>query len=407
MTAPVLTSVAPGQDAGRWLLSKAVMFPLSLALWLIAWTSSSGGMRLSRIRIGAAFGAAKQDRRAESISPGSPSFGAKTLGGQMKWGIERSKLLTRMSTLPACGRLIGKQYDNFLRLKYDVNWRWARNPASSRSFRKAPPTLNTLQRRLVEELCSTGVAICHFEELFQDPGLWRSISEQVSEFSSSDEVQSVVRKRQQDFAERHNFGTIEHYIITKYSQDRNPLIAASNELLRFSLNPLILDVVNSYLNMWSKLIYFDMWYTLPLNTETRFASQRWHRDPEDRRKIRTFLYFSKVDTDAGAMEYLSGSHFGGPFEHVFRWEDPLGTPYPPDGEVERQIPASQHVILQGSPGTLIFCDTAGFHRGGFPEPYHASLRHRHSSLRPRFTADATRSTLPYVTLVGVLLQGSR
>ena len=48
---------------------------------------------------------------------------------------------------------------------------------------------------------------------------------------------------------------------------------------------------------------------------------------------------------------------------MFRWEGPLGIQYPPDGEVERQIPASQNVILKGYP-TLIFCDTAGFQRAG-------------------------------------------
>src|SRR5271157_1857779 len=134
----------------------------------------------------------------------------------MKWGIERSKLLTRMSELPACGNLIRQQYDNFLRLKYEVNWRWIRNPASCRSFRMTPPKLNTLQKRLVEELYATGVAMCHFDELFQDGELWRSLSAQVSEFSSSDEVQSVVRKRQQDFVEKRDLRAVEHYIITKY-----------------------------------------------------------------------------------------------------------------------------------------------------------------------------------------------
>jgi hypothetical protein len=122
--------------------------------------------------------------------------------------------------------------------------------------------------------------------------------------------------------------------------------------------------VNTYLGLWSKLIYFDMWHTLPLNTNTRILSQRWHRDPEDRRKIRTYLYFNHVDVGAGAMEYMAGSQAGGPYEAVFPWEDPLSMPYPPEGEVERQIPASQHMILQGPPGTLVFCDTAGIHRGG-------------------------------------------
>jgi hypothetical protein len=112
------------------------------------------------------------------------------------------------------------------------------------------------------------------------------------------------------------------------------------------------------------MIYFDMWHTLPLNTNMRFASQRWHRDPEDRRKIRTFLYFSKVDAEAGAMEYLLGSHAGGPYETLFKWSDPLAMPYPPDGEIERQVATSHRTMLEGTPGTLFFCDTAGFHRGG-------------------------------------------
>lgn len=320
----------------------------------------------------------------------------------MKWGIERSKLFTRMSELPVCGGRIRQQYDKFLKFKYEVNWRWARNPASSRSLRKTPPKLNVVQKRLVEELCSTGVAMCHFDELFQDRQSWHSLCAQVSEFSSSNEVQSVVRKLQQDFEEKRDFRSIDRYIITKYPQDRKPLITASNTLLTFGLDPLILDVTNSYMGMWSKLIYFDMWYTLPLNTDTRFASQRWHRDPEDRRKIRTFLYFTEVDAGAGPMEYLAGSHLGGPYEHVFRWEDPLGIPYPPDGEVERLIPASQHVVLKGPPGTLIFCDTAGFHRGGIsrtaPRILATSAYVTPASLhRRRYEIDATVRRAPWNT----------
>src|SRR5580704_5472045 len=100
----------------------------------------------------------------------------------MKWGIERSKVLTRMSELPACGNVIRQQYDRFLRLKYDVNWRWVRNPASSRWFQKSCPQLIPLQERLVWELKTTGVASCHFSELFQDPEMWHRISTHVEAF---------------------------------------------------------------------------------------------------------------------------------------------------------------------------------------------------------------------------------
>lgn len=281
----------------------------------------------------------------------------------MKWGIERSQLMTRISELPVCGKQVHAQYDRYLRMKYKFDWSLGRNPASRRSFHASPPELTALQRRLVEDLLATGVASCHFTELFEDQIMWRRISEHLGEFSEGEQVQTIIKKRRQEFEEKKDLG-VGQYIITYYDQSQKPMIDGSNPLLSFGVHPLVLDVVNSYLGLWSKLIYFDMWHTLPLNTETRISSQRWHRDPEDRRKIRTFLYYNQVDSDNGAMEYLLGSHVGGPYEKVFPWKDPLGIPYPPDGEVERLIPASQHVVLKGQPGTFIFCDTAGFHRGG-------------------------------------------
>jgi hypothetical protein len=282
----------------------------------------------------------------------------------MKWGIDRSPVMSRLSQLPACGAFIGRQYDRYLRAKYKVNWRWGRNPASRRMLHADSPTLNPTQQRLVEDLLATGVAICHITDLFPDGPLWGELSALISQFGASDEVQSVVKKRQEDFGATKDLSSVGHYIITYYNQDSKPLITADNPLLHLGLDPLVLDVANSYLGLWSKLIYFDMWYTLPLNTETRILSQRWHRDPEDRRKVRTFLYFNEVDSGNGAMEYLMGSHVGGPFEQIFPWKDPLSMPYPPDGEVERLIPPSQRKVLSGPPGTVVFCDTAGFHRGG-------------------------------------------
>jgi hypothetical protein len=54
--------------------------------------------------------------------------------------------------------------------------------------------------------------------------MWRSLSAEIAAFNSSDEVQSVVRKQQQDFAQKQDSAAVEHYIISKYPQDRKPLI---------------------------------------------------------------------------------------------------------------------------------------------------------------------------------------
>ena len=39
--------------------------------------------------------------------------------------------------------------------------------------------------------------------------------------------------------------------------------------------------------------------------------------------------------------------------------------YPPTGDIERLIPPADIQTCFGRPGALIFCDTTGFHRGGY------------------------------------------
>jgi hypothetical protein len=282
----------------------------------------------------------------------------------MKWGIERSNLATRMAEIPRCGEFINHQYDRYLRLKFLTNWRLIRNPASHRAFARSECPLSTLQRRILAELNENGVAVCHFDELFGNSGLWARLSDQFVAFSESKEMQSCLEERRKAFEATSNPNDVAHYILTYYAQDQKPLIQTTTPLLELAASCEVLNVVNAYLGMLSKIIYFDMWRTLPMNTDTRILSQRWHRDPEDRKKIRIFLYFNHVDEEAGAMEYFAGSQLGGPYQNLYAWADPLKTPYPPEGAIEKAMPESRHVALKGPPGTLVFCDTAGLHRGG-------------------------------------------
>ena len=53
-------------------------------------------------------------------------------------GIERSRVMTRISEVPGCGNLVRRQYDHYLKLKFDVNWRWGRNPAMRVPFARHP-----------------------------------------------------------------------------------------------------------------------------------------------------------------------------------------------------------------------------------------------------------------------------
>ena len=64
----------------------------------------------------------------------------------------------------------------------------------------------------------------------------------------------------------------------------------------------LLDIANAYLEMWSKLEYVDVWYSVPQPAEAeRISSQRWHRDYNDKHLLKVFLYLVDVDDDDGAV----------------------------------------------------------------------------------------------------------
>jgi hypothetical protein len=105
-------------------------------------------------------------------------------------------------------------------------------------------------------------------------------------------------------------------------------------------------------------------------------SQRWHRDPEEKRLMKFFVYLSDVDENAGPFTYVKGSAYKTkPYGKLFPQKLPMGI-YPPDNSVEEMIDSSAIISATGVKGTVIFCDTAGLHRGG----------HARSKSRLLFTA---------------------
>jgi len=122
--------------------------------------------------------------------------------------------------------------------------------------------------------------------------------------------------------------------------------------------------VNTYLGLWSRIHYMDTWYTMPVDPNRPLkASQNWHRDPEDVKQIKAFLYLVDVDESTGPFQYIPGSRrTGGPYHHLWRRRSQA---YPPAKELEARIPPSKWLTCTGPAGLFILCDTTGIHRGGF------------------------------------------
>ncbi|HUF01637.1 MAG TPA: hypothetical protein VMN35_04350 [Gaiellaceae bacterium] len=258
-----------------------------------------------------------------------------------------------------------------VRATYRVHDRVLSNRASRRRFSGDRPQLDDVQRRIVDELTTDGYSLLTFSELFSD-GTWSEIEAQASRFVAETEAALAgdrealrVRAGKEFVVRLHSYGV---------ELDR------SDPWFRTCASRRMLDVANSYLGLLSKLEYIDLWYSVPQPEDaTRISSQRWHRDFNDRRLVKVFLYLVDVDEATGPFQYVAGSAPGNRNGDAWPWR-PLGENYPPEDELEQRIPGDEVRVFTGQKGTLLFCNTAGFHRGGF------------ATAKPRVLGTATYSS---------------
>ena len=259
-----------------------------------------------------------------------------------------------------------------MRATYSLHDRVLSNRRSRRRFTGARPDLDAVQQRIVSELDADGYSLLTFEELFSDGDAWREIEAQSSRFAADTEAglagdREALRVRAgKEFVVRlHSYGVE---------------LGFDDPWFRACASVRMLDLANTYLRLWSKLEYVDMWYSVPQPEEAaRISSQRWHRDFNDRHLLKVFVYLVDVDEGTGPFQYVPESAPGGRYGDAWPWR-PLGENYPPEGELETRIPADAVKTFTGTKGTLLFCNTAGFHRGGF------------ATTAPRILATATFSS---------------
>jgi phytanoyl-CoA dioxygenase PhyH len=258
-----------------------------------------------------------------------------------------------------------------VRATYSLHDRVLSNRSSRRRFANDRPSLDAIQERIVSELESDGYALLHFSELFPEE-TWEAIQAQGRAFAEETETALATNREGLRVRAGKEFVVRQHSYGVELGPDDPWFALCSSRRM--------LDIANSYLGLWSKLEYVDLWYSVPQPEEAdRVSSQRWHRDFNDRRLVKAFLYLVDVDEDTGPFQYMPGSAPGGPHGDAWPWR-PLGENYPPESELESRIGRDGARVFTGPKGTLLFCNTAGFHRGGF------------ATAKPRVLATATYSS---------------
>jgi len=242
---------------------------------------------------------------------------------------------------------------------YELHDRLLANAASRRRYDRARPALDATQQRIVAQLRADGYATLPLADLVPDTSVWDTLESDAERFVAETAAGLEREREGGEAALRRRPG--KEFLVRKYSRDVE--LGLEDPWLRLGVEPRLLDIANTYLGMWSKLEYVDVWYTPPAGEEERRSSQRWHRDFNDRHLLKAFLYLVDVDEQTGPFEYVPRSASGGELDKLWPWR-PLGENYPPEDELAERIDG-RAVSFTAPKGTLIFCNTSGFHRGGF------------------------------------------
>ena len=242
--------------------------------------------------------------------------------------------------------------------------------------------LTDVQKQVLGDLRESGISIVPFGELVGDEALWERLDADMAKFVTDAEHElehGGGARRKKDFL-------IRRYPRDKKKLPKEPAILPSDGAwLRYAAGDALLGIVNAYRGAQVKLVDFDLWYTIPVGGETeRTDSQEWHRDPEDQHVVKVFLYFSDVDEDAGPFEYVRHSAEGFEYGHLWPWGE--SERYPPTDELEAAIPASERILATGPAGTIVICDTSGFHRGGYARTKPRILS-THTYINKKITAE--------------------
>jgi hypothetical protein len=210
---------------------------------------------------------------------------------------------------------------------------------------------------IARELTAQGIVVGPSEGFLTEEGrgALQDASSRILHTSRSEEVEAVVagspsvQDRQKEF--------LVHLV--SYPEG----VAADDPLLKVALDRKLLEIVSSYLGLWPCLYSIAAWLNYPTDAPAQ-VSQLWHRDPEDLRLIKVFIYLADVDEQLGPFTYISQTHpFGAKAALAQKLEKKKRVP---DDRMNRVFPPESWRVCTGPAGTMIMADTLGYHRGGKP-----------------------------------------
>lgn len=234
-------------------------------------------------------------------------------------------------------------------------WRFVAN--GMRTCRSlVTPALHTDTRVIARELTDHGIVTGPSDRFLTEPGrrALAAASSRILDTARGEAVQAMVAGAASPSGHK-------DFVVDLASFPDG--VPAESPLLKVALDEKLLEIVASYLGLWPSLYSIAAWLNHPVGAPASL-SQLWHRDPEDLKIVKAFIYLVDVDEQCGPFTYIPGTHpFGAEvvkatkLERKKRFED---------DRMHRVFPPEAWRVCTGPANTLILADTIGYHRGGRP-----------------------------------------
>lgn len=136
----------------------------------------------------------------------------------------------------------------------------------------------------------------------------------------------------------------------------------------------ILRLASAYLGCMPTICAVGVRWSFP-GSEALNMTQAFHRDPDEWRFLKLFVYLTDVDSETGPHIYVAGSH---------NTRSPLRGKAYSEEQVEAQFGKQNMRTILGARGTTFVADTIGIHAGIPPQRAPRLLLQAQYSILPNF-----------------------
>ncbi len=222
--------------------------------------------------------------------------------------------------------------------------------------------LKEIHKNIVDEVLVEGIAKSHVSEIFNDDE--QKLFNNVIDFYNDIFLQSP------EIINRMNLLAEGNPIRDKYkwfeiTQDEllgRGLNLTDGDIINIYLTDTLIDMAEHFHRQQPKLRNVFSYIHSQNPFQEELGSQAWHRDGEDFRIFKAFIYLNDIGSSNGALNYIKKSQFGGKWASIT--DNIIGNNYGRGWPIYFQPPQEDLATAVGEVGTIYFVNTHGLHKGG-------------------------------------------